>query len=210
VVIAFRGSKSLRDWLTDFEFRQVRSDSGDKIHEGFYRAWLSVRDLLPTTPALQNSSTPLVVTGHSLGGAMALLAAEGLHKLGCRVAAVYTFGGPRVGDALWAMGYDLALQARTWRVVDELDLVPRVPVLGYRHAGHRVQLADNGMFVNPPLWQLAAQDLMQMWRAWRARRLESLTDHPISAYTNRLANYNPTQIYFRLRTTDHGLRTNCL
>jgi triacylglycerol lipase len=202
-VVAFRGSKSLRDWLTDFEFRRVRNDLGDLVHEGFYRAWLSVREILCNHPSLQHSNTPLLLTGHSLGGALALLAAEGLLHCGFDVRGVYTFGGPRVGDGAWALGYDARLGSKTWRLVDELDLVPRVPFLGFTHAGNRVQLAGAGLAINPPLWQLVARDALQIYRAWKLRRVAQLTDHPITAYTNRLAACQPAQIFCRQGYSEH-------
>jgi len=144
-------------------------------------------------PTAAPSRRSLVVTGHSLGGAMAQLAAEVLFKAGAAILAVYTFGGPRVGNDAWAAGYELILGSRTWRVVDELDLVPRVPFLGYCHAGRRVQLGVPPwgglptLQIDPPIWRLLISDAWETWRAYKARAIGELTDHPVSKYEERLA-----------------------
>ena len=58
-----------------------------------------------------------------------------------RLAGVYTFGQPRVGDSTFRECYNFSgLMGRTFRVVHADDIVPRVPWLlgAYRHAGHEV------------------------------------------------------------------------
>lgn len=83
---------------------------------------------------------PLYVTGHSLGGALAVLAAERLTACGYPVMEVHTFGGPRVGDYAWAQAYEARLGRRTWRHAYCCDIVTRVPWLwqGYWHVGQHV------------------------------------------------------------------------
>jgi Lipase (class 3) len=74
----------------------------------------------------------IVVTGHSLGAALATLYVLD-NALTDRIKnpTIYTFASPRVGDASFASAFD-SLGLTSWRVVNELDLVPRVP-LGYTH-----------------------------------------------------------------------------
>ena len=67
---------------------------------------------------------PLYLTGHSMGGALAVLTACRLAKMGRPAVATYTFGAPRIGDPAFCAGYDLP----TYRVVNRLDLVPEVPL----------------------------------------------------------------------------------
>jgi Lipase (class 3) len=200
IVVAFRGTASVRDFITDAEAWRARL-ADCKLHYGFYRALETVRAevskrilalALPnssgppangttqgraghsvpappsggTKPAANTSTSeeqdgsasdspvsafsiqhlafshprPLYITGHSLGGALAMLFAYRWSNPTIPIAGIYTFGQPRVGDAKFRRRYDVLLGARTFRVVNEEDIVPRVPglLLGYRHAGQEV------------------------------------------------------------------------
>ena len=123
LIVAFRGSASLRNWLTDFDAHK-QAIATSHVHEGFYRAALSVRDELRDAIAKSNADT-VCFTGHSLGGALAVVMAwllgEGRdgrlpslnseseisgtatrHPSPASIHSVYTFGQPRVGDAAFA------------------------------------------------------------------------------------------------------------
>jgi pimeloyl-ACP methyl ester carboxylesterase len=67
---------------------------------------------------------PLFLTGHSMGGALAVLTACRLAKIGRPAVATYTFGSPRIGDRAFCAGYGLP----TYRIVNGLDLVPEMPL----------------------------------------------------------------------------------
>jgi len=80
----------------------------------------------------------LVFGGHSLGAALAALAAMKAAANGRAVSAVYTFGMPRTGDTTFAEAYNRTLGDRTYRFVYECDVVPTVPPaapIDYRHIG---------------------------------------------------------------------------
>lgn len=87
------------------------------------------------------------VAGHSLGSALATLFALDASQIStfC-VSSMYTFASPRVGDATFAGAFD-ALNLTSWRVVNDLDIVPRVP-LGYTHVA-MLQEYDCGLNVWP-------------------------------------------------------------
>lgn len=125
-VLAFRGTDpvTLPNWLTDAVVRLVeRSDYEGRVHLGFSsvlrRTWGTIEKLLD-----EAQDKPLFLTGHSMGGALAVLTACRLAKLGRPAVATYTFGAPRVGDPKFCAGYDQA----TYRVVNRLDLVPEMPM----------------------------------------------------------------------------------
>ena len=131
------------------------------------------------------------VTGHSLGGALAMLFALRLKlRRGLTVAGVYTFGQPRVGNLPFSLAYDKALRTCTYRVVHADDLVPRVPWLlgAFRHCGTEVfysafSLEPSAFPIDPPWWAKAPADIFGAWREWRRQgRGALLNDHHISRY----------------------------
>jgi pimeloyl-ACP methyl ester carboxylesterase len=94
--VAFRGTQDLRNWLTDLDCTFVRVGKL-RIHRGFYEAMESVREeLRAELEALHYKR--LWLTGHSLGGALAML---GARIWDGAVEGVYTFGQPRVP---WLLG----------------------------------------------------------------------------------------------------------
>ena len=100
------GSANLTNWLYDFDALDMSPAEycdGCMVHTGFYRSWLSVaRKVTEEVQRLRqlHPGAKLLVTGHSLGAAMAVLAATHLHYVDAlSVHAVYTFGQPRVGNA---------------------------------------------------------------------------------------------------------------
>lgn len=141
--IIFPGTASLRDMLTDARVKKTEWHAGN-VHEGFHAAYDSVREKIE---ALLPADARLVIAGHSLGGALASLAA---HDLGLesfyKVEQVITFGSPRVGNGLFARSYDDRLSSRTFRLVNDGDPVPHLPwVCGsYHHVRQQVYLSDRG------------------------------------------------------------------
>jgi len=125
-VLAFRGSDpvTLPSWLTDAVVRLVECpEYQGRVHHGFSAA---LRHTWPKIDTLLHHAKgkPLFLTGHSMGGALAVLTACRLAKLGRPPVAIYTFGSPRVGDRSFCAGYSLP----TYRLVNRLDLVPELPV----------------------------------------------------------------------------------
>lgn len=129
-VLAFRGTDpvTLPNWVTDAVVKLVAHGELDgRVHHGFHsalrRTWSLIEPILDAAADL-----PLFVTGHSMGGALAALAACKLAKLGRPPTATYTFGAPRFGDPTFCAGYALPL----YRVVNRLDFVPEMPLASLR------------------------------------------------------------------------------
>jgi triacylglycerol lipase len=128
-VLAFRGTQPtiLVDWLSDLDAHQVNGPVG-KVHEGFLCAlhyiWLDVWKTLQSERGMRS----LWITGHSLGGALAVLAAAKLRfEKAQPINGVYTYGQPRVGDFEFCSRYDNGFGDYTFRFVNFKDIVPRVP-----------------------------------------------------------------------------------
>jgi len=120
------------DLWTDSQFLPAVHDAGGRVHTGFLSAFAEVSSCFETIVQTRLTGRRLFLTGHSLGGALATLAAA--HIGPDRVDGLYTYGCPRVGDAVFAA----ALSVDSYfRFVQGEDWVPAVPpeLLGYVHAG---------------------------------------------------------------------------
>ncbi|MDA8031551.1 MAG: lipase family protein [Pirellulales bacterium] len=136
LVLAFRGTEmtSIKDIKTDFKAKTKASESGGKVHTGFQDAFQEVAHAIQTTLNQERfKGKPLFITGHSLGGALATIAAKELtHESG--IAACYTFGSPRVGNDVWAS----TIKTPIYRVVNAADGVTVMPPDGVWLDGARI------------------------------------------------------------------------
>jgi pimeloyl-ACP methyl ester carboxylesterase len=138
IIVSFRGSTTIDAWITNFEFDTTDTDicSGCTAHHGFWNSWVDARDRV--TPAVKQASTTypnykISVVGHSLGGAIASLAAASLRNSGFAVA-LYNFGSPRIGGSKIST-YITNQPGGNFRVTHRNDPVPKLPLLtmGYVH-----------------------------------------------------------------------------
>lgn len=161
LVISFRGTSAFRDFVTDGDIRRARPEwAPGTVHNGFKTALDAVWSQITTKlgpPAAQQKD--IWLTGHSLGAALAQLAALRLNRAGYRVHRVYTFGTPRIGDKDFVVDYDRRLGTQSFPHVNWRDIVTRVPpvTLGFHAAasaktrrftgsGHELKIQpDEGM-----------------------------------------------------------------
>ena len=122
-VLAFRGTEanSWNDVKTDLNARFYKGEAGVKIHTGFRDAYSQVCDQVKSAVNNLPDGYSLYITGHSLGGALAVVATEDLER--DSLAACYTYGSPRVGNEEFGEG----IRAPIYRIVNAADGVPRVP-----------------------------------------------------------------------------------
>ena len=194
-IIAFRGSSDVRDWLTDLRV-MFRHTVFGRVHSGFWSSGHSmITPLLAGENDRQGAVEPVILTGHSKGGADATICARLLVAAGWPVERVVTFGAPRVGDRAWRDGYNgcwtgtKRLGEVTDRWVHEEDIVARMApwLTGYRHVGHEYFISSmGGMRVDPPLLALAASDIWGTFWGYRAGRIEQVRDHSISRYQEHI------------------------
>ncbi len=175
VIVAFRGTQVykpgldrelaevLRDEVSDMhadaKFQLVRWTGQGHVHKGFKdgldEVWTN--KLKPYLMRLRNENPQRVFwfTGHSLGAALATLAAD---RFG-NAAGLYTFGSPRVGDRVFADKF--RLQAKTYRIVNNNDIVARLPLVGpyerlaqglgiYEHVGRLKYITSEEKMVDDP------------------------------------------------------------
>ena len=247
IAIVFRGTKSEKNWQTNFRAIQVRPDKNNsllKVHSGFFAAYQLLSNGEKTAPAIKGQddkksvgrfiartidvirivfddilnsnndvdakqftpkqktseglgayvsklkedtkgAVPIYLTGHSLGGALAQIAAAELGD--DQVAACYTFGSPRVGN----MYFDLWVKPPSYRVVNYADIVPQVPLpIGYRHSGDARYLpatvTATPFRFSPNILQRFAQLLAGIKQLFIHKSILGIDDHNINLYADKL------------------------
>jgi triacylglycerol lipase len=161
VYVTFRGTETPEDWLVNVAVRQVaQQQSWGNVEDGFSSVY---RQCSPTILDAIRRASParVIVTGHSLGGALATLCAADIKGVLGLATILYTFASPRVGDPAFAHRFN-AECPETWRVANTEDLITNVPPatssLDTRHRGLLDQL-------------LHALDRLPMLSSWVRRRL---------------------------------------
>jgi hypothetical protein len=126
-LLSFRGTSNPGQWLRDAHFLPVAHPWG-RVHQGFRDGVAQVEtDLREFDPVARNAQH-FWITGHSLGGALALIAAARF-KMQPQplVPNLYTYGQPRVGLVEFADRFGIELPGRLVRFVNQSDIVTRVP-----------------------------------------------------------------------------------
>ncbi len=201
-IVAFRGTVSIGNFLTDAEAALVRHGLfPGLVHYGFCRAvdavYPAVRSMLSSYPR----DWRIWVTGHSLGGAMASLVSHRLASEGFPIRAVYTFGSPRAGDRKFRDAYRLP----NYRFVNDNDLVPHLPLRWcYSHVGELKLLTPDGQLLEEEShWKQKHRELVKQAKTVQvAHRFDSdpplkltefdwLADHHMAGYINGIARLLP-------------------
>lgn len=193
-VLAFRGTLDTRDWMDDLRATPVRfnwlfeggPEVGD-VHAGFGHAlrdaWDDINVALEAVAPRPGANVNLAslatvrqrtfwITGHSLGGALAVLAGAAFsmlpHNVIRPINGIYTFGQPRIGLLPFCGNYDQLLHLKTYRFVNKQDLVPRVPFRGwdYSDIGRIIHFDSSGI---PRLQSIE-------WTSFLSRTIESFQD----------------------------------
>ena len=203
IILTFRGTDSMKDWMGNFDIDLVGGPFGGKVHEGFSRSlsliWKDIQmtfDLLqPSHVAtktemiqgdLKESKAPsLWVTGHSLGAALATLSVARLREKDQMVHGLYTFGSPRVGSRKFQEEFNNDFRSKTFRFVNKNDAVTRVPMrtLFYSHVGQLFYIDDHEeVHTDPSFWYRFVDGIKV--------RLEDIADLDLSTIENhRIENY---------------------
>lgn len=174
IVLSFRGTESTKDGITDLAATRVPLDGssvsfiksflpgsdGALVHWGFLEQY---RSILPEIKRFVGGYPELdhvVCTGHSLGGALATIAAVDLHDRRCsarstgpqrpdsakKTLSCVTFGSPRVGNRSFTEKFNEIVGSRSLRFVNNDDPVPLMPSsLRFKHVPGCVYIeSDHG------------------------------------------------------------------
>ena len=134
VIIAWRGTLSIINWLEDFDFPKVvwKRNGFQRVHEGFKnsvfgsiqpKVRVKLSELLKEHP-----SSKVYVTGHSLGGAQCSLSALDIEETfgNGTVSLVLGIASPLIGNKWFSKMYDSVLP-NTIRLTNRYDPVPNGP-----------------------------------------------------------------------------------
>jgi len=165
IVVSFRGSDKIINAIEDIEFAKLVPDGyvysqcpDCKVHSGFYEAWLSVAQKVCDAVHNLKKAHPeadIYVTGHSLGAAMAVLAAVHLNYWeSLPVQYLYTYGQPRVGNSAFVDYFhngtrdNCNANTTVYRIVHWKDPIARGPpqglgLEGYMHTSVEVFYDEN-------------------------------------------------------------------
>jgi len=208
-VVAFRGSEArlrdgdsdpghiFADWLANFNFLPEEWDQGGNVHRGFKAALLEVwTDLEDYISGLQQNNLKIWITGHSLGAALATLAAD---RYG-NVQGLYTFGSPRVGDQDFKNDFNV----NAYRFVNNSDIVTKVPPSSmYCHVGELRYIDSEGtIHDNSNRWEKWSDEIQgkfknvfnalgQSKKGFTEVLLEPLVDHVPTLYAIHIWNNIP-------------------
>jgi len=191
-ILAFRGTESDKwvDFKADADFRLATFRDGAKVHRGFLEAldqvWEKIDERLKDMAA---QGLPVWYTGHSLGAALATLAAARE-----KPAALYAIGSSRVGNEKFVRLLDAV---PVHRLVNCSDMAATVPPLslGYRHVGEQDFITSAGKFlVNPSTLRVLWAKIVGACKyaailPWFRRgviKVRSFADHAIVNYTSAL------------------------
>ncbi|WP_020108180.1 lipase family protein [Nocardia sp. 348MFTsu5.1] len=173
--VSFRGTQHLEEWVrnVDAEPQEYIPIPGfGKVHEGFQATYHLVRNSIAANLAAAcTDCDQILLTGHSLGAALAVLAAPDIfsnmppNTLEPRL---ITFAGPRVGLNDFVTSFNTAIES-CYRVVNFLDIVPHVPLAPYTHVGAQIAVDSDGPI--DLIWRHALP-------AYRAGLTKSIATHP--------------------------------
>ena len=186
--IVFRGTEinSRQDRFTDylfFPYSPCPLNNKIKVHRGFYNSFKSI-ELELTNYIFSARPSKIIFTGHSLGGALALLSSYFLSKTLFHtnkfIKSVITFGAPKVGNKYFVADYKQQYFYNSILcVVNNSDIVPQLPLFFYQPVGNIIYINRFGTkhFFGYPKWVIFDQ-LISMVK----HRFDSISDHNIDNY----------------------------
>jgi len=162
VWLSFRGTNNLKNVVTDALISQTDFYDNGKVHLGFYKAWKSIKNATYRQLDLQNNQKRITLTGHSLGGSLAHLAAfELAYKEKANVGSLITVGQPAVGDKEFAK--------QSFSLVFQKNSQTRQYFRVYYYWDPVVYLPPSGTFVKIRWYQTGTKVQLQWWRGYRGK-----------------------------------------
>ena len=211
--MAFRGTDELIDWLDNFDLvpKEVlllveEEKLNGYFHKGFWNAtediWepllkkykeFQLEDRNKQKGFKQKKVRPLFLTGHSLGGAMATIAAAKLIHQDLPFISTYTFGQPRAMTHNTARIINGKVESRFFRFQNNNDIVTRAPARasGYSHVGSFVYISEDKSLHNDIGWWYRFLDSVEgVIESIPIKGLDGVEDHSMSDYLKAVESWN--------------------
>lgn len=193
--MSFRGTNEFMDWIDN-----INALSVEELFGGFHRGfWKSVDDVWqPLYSKLMSLNTagkkrPLFITGHSLGGAMATIAAARLIHLDQPFTSVYTFGQPRALTRNTSRIFNAECKSRYFRFHNNNDIVTRVParIMNYSHIGTYLYISDEKeIHKEAGFWFKFIDAIDGAVSDLKKRGLDGINDHDINRYLHAIESWD--------------------
>lgn len=156
-LVSFQGTHTLTSMVQDLRFYKdtTRIPQCDNcyVHTGFFEEWLSLAACVQTS--LEDLRSPtgssVRVTGHSLGGAIAVIAMTALKHQGWHISEAYTFGEPRTANTGFSLAFSKTFADTSFfRVTYHMDPVPHLPPqnFGFFHVAPEVFFPSSNNFTS--------------------------------------------------------------
>lgn len=190
IVIALRGTSTCLEWAENLRaalvpVEETQAEPEPKVECGFWSLYKTsgahipslseaiVEEIRRLMDLYKGETLSITITGHSLGAALALLAADELSTCSSHVPpiAVFSFGGPRVGNRAYANRIEERKNVKVLRVVNAQDLITRVPGMpvgegmedmpwAYSHVGSELRVdTRSSPFLKPNADMACCHDL---------------------------------------------------
>ena len=181
LVVVFRGTEptSWEDIKADLQFARTTAESGvGFVHYGFKDALDDVWEKLQKN----FKDNFLFFCGHSLGGALATLAAGRVNTEKCHL---YTFGSPKCVDKQWVDS--MVFSSHAYRFRNNNDVVTKVPTFGFKHFGRMMYFDVDGHFKQHfNKWYLLGQWILGNARGLKNFSWDSFSDHSMENYVDHI------------------------
>ena len=191
--MAFRGTDEPADWLDNINAFPTQEMFGH-FHTGFYR---SLEDVWTTLygrylDLKAKEKRPLFITGHSLGGAMATIAAARFVHMDKPFTSVYTFGQPRAMSRETVRIFNAECKGRFFRFQNNNDIVTRIParLMGYGHVGQCIYIdGDGDLHDDPGYWFKFLDAVEGAIDNIKEKGLDMINDHSMPDYLGAVKNW---------------------
>lgn len=186
ICLVFRGTDEVLDWKDNVDTFPTKALFGD-FHRGFWRSFNDVWGSLATElqKVQQHKIRPVFLTGHSLGGAMAMAAAAHFVHHDQPFTSLYTFGQPRLLLRGTAQIFNMECKGRCFRFHHNNDIITRVPtrLMGYSHAGSYLYIsAEQEIHQESGLWFKFLDQTEDAISAVGNLKLDAIADHSMLLY----------------------------